>query len=149
MKRINYLHLYILSFIFWSMLLLIRFYEIIPYEKISQISAQLGLFLHFFMLLTVFKVFTYANRDDRKILFWLVLINIGLFLNDLAFYCIIYFSKNYNFNLSFISFVIDIIPYSIWNISVLIFLISLVRDIFTSKNFIKLFSILDQVQMLL
>lgn len=125
MKRIRYLYLYQFGFIFWSLLLLAQIYEIFPYEKISQVSAQIGLFLHLFMLITVFRVFTYANRADKTILFYLSIINIGLFLNDLAFYFIIYFSKNYNFNLSFISFLIDILPYSIWNISVLIFLVNL------------------------
>ena len=142
MVRINYLHLYIFGFICWSMLLVMRVYEILPYDKISYFSAQIALFLHFLMLIVVVKIFARASRGDRKILFWLILINVGLFLNDLVFCFIFYFSENYNFNLSFNGFVIDMIPYSIWNISVLVFLIILVRNIFTSKNFIKLFSML-------
>ncbi|WP_428412888.1 sensor histidine kinase [Legionella sp.] len=126
-----------------------RLYGVLPYEKISQISAQIGLCLHLFMLFTVFKVFINTPRADQKILFWLILINIGLFLNDLAFYFVIYFPKNYNLNLSFASFVIDIIPYSIWNISVLIFLISLVKEIFTLRSFIRIFSLLLLINLLI
>lgn len=126
-----------------------RFCDFAPYEKISQISAQIALCLHLFMLFTVFKVFTNRIRDDQKILFWLIPINIGLFLNDLAFYYVIYFPKNYSLNLSFANFLIDIIPYSIWNISVLIFLIRLVKEIFNLRNFIKLFSLLLLISLLI
>jgi signal transduction histidine kinase len=119
-----------------------RIYEILPFDEISRIIAHIALFLHFFMLLVAYKIFALASSGNRKIPFWLISINVGLFLNDLIFYYIIYYSENYNFNLSFISYVIDMIPNSIWNISVLVFLINLLRDIFTSKNFIKLFSLL-------
>lgn len=141
MIRINYLHLYILGFIFWSMLLLMQLCHI-PYEKISQISAQIELFLHLFVLVLAFKICAQARSSNRKILFWLIPINIGLFLNDLIFYFIFYFSENNTFNLQFTSFLINILPYSIWNISTLIFLIYIVREIFTSKNFIKMLSML-------
>ncbi|MBA3536086.1 MAG: HAMP domain-containing histidine kinase [Tatlockia sp.] len=142
MKRIKYLHVYILSFISWTTLLLMRMYEILPFNKISQITAHLALILHIFMLVVIIKIFSTASSGNRKIFFWLFSINVGLFLNDFVFYFIIYFSENYNFNISFISYVIDMIPYSIWNISVLVFLINLVRTILISKNFMKFFSIL-------
>lgn len=35
------------GFSLWSMLLLVRIYGVLPYEKISQISAQIGLCLQF------------------------------------------------------------------------------------------------------
>ncbi|MBA2657117.1 MAG: HAMP domain-containing histidine kinase [Tatlockia sp.] len=142
MKKITYLHFYIFGLVCWSMLLLMRIFEILSSDKISQITAQIALIIHLFMLIVVFKVFANANIHNRKIIFWLIAINVGLFLNDLIFCFIFYFSENHNFHLSFIGFVLDMIPYSIWNISVLVFLIKLVKDIFIAKNFIKLFAIL-------
>lgn len=140
MKKINYL--YFSGFTSWSMLLLLRIYRILPYEKISQISAQVEFFLHFFMLAIAFKMYSRGRKEDRKILFWMTSFNICLFLNDLFYYFAIYFSQNNNFNLLFVNFIILIIPYSIWIISAIIFLIYILIDIFDSKNFIKLFSML-------
>ena len=131
------------------MLLLMRVYGVLPCEKISQISAQIGLCLHVFMLFTILKIFTRISRDQHKTLFWLFLINIGLFLNDLAFYWVIYLPKNYTLDLSFSSFVIDIIPYSLWNVSVLIFLTTLIKNIFYLKNFTTIFSFLLLINLLI
>lgn len=131
------------------MLLLMRVYGVLPCEKISQISAQIGLCLHVFMLFTILKIFTRISRDQHKTLFWLFLINIGLFLNDLAFYWVIYLPKNYTLDLSFSSFVIDIIPYSLWNVSVLIFLTTLIKNIFSLKNFTTIFSFLLLINLLI
>ena len=141
MKRIKS-YSYLSGITLWSMLLLMRVYGVLPCEKISQISAQIGLCLHVFMLFTILKIFTRISRDQHKTLFWLFLINIGLFLNDLAFYWVIYLPKNYTLDLSFSSFVIDIIPYSLWNVSVLIFLTTLIKNIFSLKNFTTIFSFL-------
>jgi len=148
MKRIKS-YSYLSGITLWSMLLLMRVYGVLPCEKISQISAQIGLCLHVFMLFTILKIFTRISRDQHKTLFWLFLINIGLFLNDLAFYWVIYLPKNYTLDLSFSSFVIDIIPYSLWNVSVLIFLTTLIKNIFSLKNFTTIFSFLLLINLLI
>lgn len=61
MKKINYSHLYIFSFFCWSILLLMRIYEALPSEKISQFSAQIELIFNFLTLVIVFQIFTPAN----------------------------------------------------------------------------------------
>ena len=94
------------------------------------------------MLSISFKIFSAVVGKERKIFFWLLLTNLGLFLNELSFYFIIYFSENYHFNLSPISYAINMTLSSFWNISILIFLFNLVKDAFTFKNFIQILSIL-------
>jgi hypothetical protein len=75
---------------------------------------------------------------------------VGLFLNDFAFYILIYFFDNDNFNLPVISFILDIIPYSIWIVSVLFFLASLLKTSdFSWGNFVKFFSILLLINFLI
>lgn len=66
MKKLNYFHIYLLGFIFWFILLLIRLGEMIPYEIISQISAQIELFLHFFMLIIAFNIYTRSDSNEKK-----------------------------------------------------------------------------------
>jgi hypothetical protein len=142
MKRINYFSLSILGFCCWLILLLMQAYEMLPSEKISQIYAQIELFLHIFMLAISIKIFSSVIGNERKILFWLCLTNLGLFLNELSFYITIYFFENHHFNLSPINYVINMTFSFVWNISILIFLLHLIKDAFTLKKFIQIFSVL-------
>jgi hypothetical protein len=62
MKKINYLPLYISSFVFWSILLLMRMYDMAPYKQISHISAYLEFFLHALMFGLIFKIFAHIYQ---------------------------------------------------------------------------------------
>lgn len=144
MKKHNYLPLIITtSLLLWCTLLFARVNHLINGEKISQLSAQIEFVFHFFMLVLVTNIFKRAEPEDRKIFLWLLIANICLFLNDFAFYLVVYFPNNYLINLTVISFIIDIIPYAIWVLAVIVFLSKiLIKDIMSFRQFLKIFSAL-------
>lgn len=147
MKKINYPYLF--CFVSWLILLFLRIYEIIPHEMISQISAKMEFIIHLFMVPLSIVLYKNAEIQNKKILFLLIPININLFLNDMIFYLLIYFSNNYSFNFFLNNFVLNFIPYSIWIISAIIFPLYILKDLFNSNNFMKLFSILMLINMLM
>ena len=53
-----------------------------------------------------------------------------------------YFSKNYSFDFPLVDYVVNMSLLALWNVSILIFLSHLIKKIFTSKNFMKLFAVL-------
>ncbi|NNM59442.1 MAG: GHKL domain-containing protein [Legionellales bacterium] len=133
-----------------AILLLMRIFHLENLDSISLFSAQAGLVFHIFMLILSFKLYNNANSKDRKILYWLVITNIGLFLNDLAFYFLIYNPNNYYIHLSFVSFIIDIIPYAIWLIALVIFLSKiLTRELFNTFRFLKVLSSLTLINLII
>ncbi|MBA2648115.1 MAG: HAMP domain-containing histidine kinase [Legionella sp.] len=140
MKK-NY-QLFIFSIGCWLSLFLLKIYDIFPQIKLSQFSAKIEILLHFFMVAWAFTIYKNVNKENQNILLWLLLLNVGLFLNDVAFYVLIYLSSNFNFHLSMTNFIIIILPYSTWVISALFFLIKLVNKIYTPNYFLKLFLVL-------
>ena len=67
--------------------------------------------------------------------------NIGLFLNDLVFYLVVYFPNNYLINLSSLNFIVDLIPYFVWVIAILIFLpLAIMKNTFEFRFFMKMLS---------
>lgn len=101
--------------------------------------AQIEFFYHLLILLSVLQLYQFVNTRDRKLLIWLVIAYIGLLLNDLAFDIVVYLPNNYS-KISLITFLIDIIPHSLWMICLMVFLSCLlIQYIFKIKKFLKIF----------
>lgn len=142
MKKVNYSNFFIISFLsFWATLFLIRVYDIKEVHNISHISAQAEILVHILMLYVVFRIYQNNNDTDKKVLKWLVIAAVGLFLNDLAFYLVVYKPNNYLINLSANNFIFDMIPFGIWVFAIISFLSKiLINNILGLRRFIKILS---------
>lgn len=126
----------------WVGLLVLIMAHFISTEISSKISALSEFAFNSLTVLLSFNLYIKTKDQDKKIIFWLLLGAIFLLINDLAFYVIVYFQNNYSINLSFLNFIADIVPYSIWVIAFIIFLSKLlIARPFTKKGFYKVFSV--------
>ncbi len=123
-------------------MLFMRILNIEYVHKISNLSAQVELIVHFFILYLVIKIYKKSNKADKEILKWFVIACIGLFLNDLAFYFVVYLPKNYLIDISSANFIFDMIPFSIWVFAIIIFLSKvIINNIYNVRQFIRILSI--------
>lgn len=109
-------------FLFLLSLFLIRFYSANHYEPFNPINAYIAFIAHFMAIFFTVTLYKNAAKVDQKILFWLAWINIGLLLDDLAFFILVYKHGIQFFNSSFFIFLLDLIPALIWFVSSIIFL---------------------------
>lgn len=138
-KRINYLACsFVLSIIFWSILLFSQTLKLVNPVKISNFSGQLEFAVHLFTILALIPLYSKTNLDDRKVLKWFFLANVCLFLNDLSFYFSVYFQNNNILPSSFSVVLFGYIPYLLWIASIIFFLSQIfIRYIFNLSNFFK------------
>ncbi len=131
--------LILISLILWALLLywgvFIPQYNMV----ISKFSAEAEFFVHFLIMIPTLKIYRRATPQDRKILLWFLVTNLGLFINDFTFYIMVYLQNTLLTNTAFMVFIVDFVPLLIWIVAGLIFLAQmLLQGILQSKNFIKL-----------
>lgn len=123
---------------FWVCLFLLQTFSAIQFEIISDIAAQSEFLFHIFTLVTVTYLYKNTQSSDRHIIYWLVIFNYGLFINDIAFYVSVYFQKNYILSSSLEVLILGYVPYIIWIISLNLFLLFLLRRyVFLTTNLLK------------
>ena len=112
-------------------------------NSISNLSAKLEFIIHVWIILAVFIIYKKNSQDQRKILTWFLMINLGLLLNDCTFYTMVYIRKTLVINDSLLMFILNYTPLSLWIASSIIFLyLVLTRFIISIKRFLKLFGLL-------
>ena len=127
---------------FWLGLLGLMMAHLINTEILSQVSSISEFGFNFLLAFLSTNIYRKSKSHNKSIIFWLLFGNIFLFINDIVFYGIVYFQSNYSINLSFVNFLIDIVPYSIWVIAFITFLSKLLMTRpFTKQGFAKIFSV--------
>lgn len=121
MKFSNRLVIYVsISLVIWFGLFFCDFFILRSQGTLIKTVAKLVYIPHALILLTIFKIYHDADQDSRKILLWLVIANIGLFLNDISWYFVTYFHFNIT-HVSLSSFLLNLIPFFIWVMALIIF----------------------------
>lgn len=126
----------ILSLLLFS-LLSIKVYFPDSYDQFSNFNAYIAIAAHFIILFFTFKVYKTAAKEDRKIWLWLAWINIGLFLDDTAFFFLVYMHDIQFFNSRFFIYLLDLAPAFIWFVGSITFLSKLLLEVVSSKRLIK------------
>ncbi len=111
----------ILSLLLLS-LLSIKLYSPGSYDQFSNFNAYIAIAAHFIILIFTFKIYKNAAKEERKIWLWLVWINIGLFLDDTAFFFLVYMHDIRFFNSRLFIYLLDLTPAFIWFIASITFL---------------------------
>ena len=114
------LSIIVIWMIIWSGMLIDRFFLLQPLDTISEITAQLEFVAHIFILYVGFKIYKNADQENKSILIWFVITNIGLLLNDISWYLISYFHFNM-IRIALVPFLLNLILFFIWIIAIIIF----------------------------
>ncbi len=116
----------------------IRIYSPASYSQFSNLNAYIAIVAHFITLFFTFKIYKNAAKEDRKIWFWLAGINIGLFLDDTAFFFLVYMHDIQFFNSRLLIYILDLTPAFIWFISSITFLSKLLlAEAVSSKRLLR------------
>lgn len=106
---------------------------------VEKLSAQLEFIVHILILIPVFYIYKHLSRSDKKIFFWFIAINVGLLINDLTFYFLVYLKKTLVTNIPFLVFLLNFFPLLIWILSAIVFLSkTLLNGLISLKNFFKI-----------
>lgn len=119
--------------LFWTILLFMQVFHIRSANDISRFAAQIEFVIHIFLLITVFKI--YNNAHKNKTMMWLVLALIFLFINDLSFYAVTYFKNTLSISVPLVPFLLDLIPFSFWVISITVFFSTILRKAIPDRKF--------------
>lgn len=134
-KKVNYIKSSLIFFsISWGTLLGLEAAKKISANQTMLLAAKIEFLVHLFSMFFIFPIYFKSDPPDKSILKWLVLTNIFLFTNDLAYYVSVYLSDKYMLSASLFTFLLGYIPYLIWISSIIIFLISLLK-----KHILNLF----------
>ncbi len=129
------LYLFFLSLL---SLFLVRLYSPNNYEQVSPFNAYIAQIAHLMTLFFTFKLYKNAAKEDRKILLWLAWINIGLFLDDIVFFLLVYRHDIQFLNSRFLIYGLDLIPVLIWFAASIMFLSKLLlAGALSSKRLFK------------
>lgn len=79
-------------------------------KQIPKFSAQAEFIPHIFLAIAALIIYKNADRKNQKTLLWLAIAAIGLFLNHLVFYVLVYLRGSLITNNHFFVFVLDFIP---------------------------------------
>lgn len=112
------------------------------YTQLSIFNAYIALTAHCIIIFYTIKLYLNAPKDEQKILLWLAGINIGLFLDDLSFFILVYLHGHTLdfFNSKFLIYLLDFIPSLIWIFSSIVFLSKILLSSVLSPK--KLFKVL-------
>lgn len=121
-KQANYF-LYVVSFclFIWGMLFLDKIFSWEYTATISKITALIEIFINFITIIPIIKIHKSMNSENRSIFGWLTITAIGIFIGDIFWYWLMYLNNSNPSHLVFRNVVIDIIPFYIWNIALIIF----------------------------
>lgn len=111
--------------LFLFFLFAVKVYAPDSYSQVNQLNAYIALMVHTITIFFTFKVYKNATKEDGKIWRWLAWINIGLFLDDIVFFILVYKHDIAFFNSRFLIYVFDLVPVIIWFFASIIFLSSL------------------------
>ena len=139
-KKINYLPYFIGFCLFlWVGLFIARAFNLHSPDKISTLAAQLEFVAHLLILPPLFIIYKRISGEDKRIFGWFVLANLGLFANDLTFYLVTYLHSSGLINVSFLPFLLNLIPFYIWVVAFGVFFIKILRrDILRGQRYAKL-----------
>lgn len=148
-KKLSYPKLIALfSLLLWTALFFLQFIKKQETNNISYFEARIEFIIHIVMLFFIGKIYTRTHLENKAILLWLLISVIGLFLNDISFYYVIYFPSNYIARVSSLHFLITISPFFIWAIAIIIFFYKILILTFQLKDFYKIifvFTILNTI----
>ncbi|KTC87671.1 sensor histidine kinase [Legionella drozanskii] len=141
-KKLSWSNILItLSLLLWSGFFVLQFVKFQDANKISYFAANIEFILHGFTLFLFALIYKKTYLPNKKILSWLLVSLIGLFLNDIIFYYVIYLQNNYIARLSSLDFLLDMSPFFIWVTAIIIFFYKILRITFELKYFYKILSV--------
>lgn len=126
------------SLILWTALFILQLIQFQEANKISYFASKIEFFIHVATLFFMVKIYIKTSLINKRILFWLMIGDIGIFLNDTAFYYFIYFSNNYVAKISSLKFMLIMLPFFVWAIAIIVFFYKILRTTFQSSNFNKI-----------
>lgn len=126
--------------IFWMFL---SCYQILSYYPLNKLSffndSMITTIIHVVSVTVAIKIYRKMESSQQNILRWLVLTNIGLFINDLIFSLAFYFPHNFILNLSVVNFTIIFASYLTWPFAIIIFLTKIIlKHVLPAKQFLKI-----------
>ncbi len=125
--------------VIWLLLFLMQSFQLKTPDQISHIAAQIEFLVHVFMLIVVFRIYKNAAAEDRKVLKWLLIANIGLLANDFSFYLVTYFRNTTGPNSKLVAFLIDLIPFYLWIYAIITFFSAVLRRAIPNrKRYVKM-----------
>lgn len=153
MKKNNIIIFIILPTILYLSLWYLQMFVIKEQTGVAWICEKAQFVIHFFLIVLVMSIYKKATMRNRKILVWLVITSIFLFLNDIAFFMYIPFNLGVNINIPQQYFLFNFIFYITWLITAIIFLYKMSRTILpTTRILFKVitpFLILDLIIIIL
>ncbi len=136
MKKSNYVHYVVLfSVMVWGALAEFQFY---PWaiDRVADLSAQLEFVAHGVALVFLARIYSRMDRENRKTFLPFLIANIGLLINDLTYYISVYMPSNYLMNMAFLNFFVNVIPYFLWVIAMIMFMTQvLLKHVISRKKF--------------
>lgn len=107
-------------------------------HQISEASAKSEFIPHIFLVVLVCKIYKNADAFNRRRLFWMATIIIGLLVNHFIFYILVYLQRSLIINNHFLIFLLDFIPHLAWILSGIIFLSYVNRNVIHQQNIVVL-----------
>lgn len=127
-----------LSFIVWMAFFISQFINFQDANLISYVSAKLEFIINVSALIFAIKIYKKTSIVNKKIFIYLYFGLIGLFLNDLIFYYLIYFQHNYTARLSSLHFILNMLPFFFWAIAIIVFFYKILRITFQLKELFEI-----------
>lgn len=144
MKPINSFILFSSSV--WLILLSLIIFKVGNIQSIREFIQYIEIAIHFYLIFLSYKIYK-RIISYKDIFIWFLIFNIFFCINDLTFLFII-FAPSFNINistfkLSLFQLLINNVPFSIWLICIITFLVKIItKFILRAKYFIQLVSLL-------
>lgn len=126
----------------WLLLFVNRVFELNSTVTIIRLTDKFEFITHFAKLYFLIKLYKKIRLNNERIAFWFLLISLGLFGNDVAWFFASHLHKG-TLNLSPAYIAIDMIPSSLWSVAIIFFsLLVLKKYVIDNKAIFKVFFIL-------
>lgn len=142
-KNTNYIHsINLISlFILFACILALVLHPSF-YNDISRFTSSIIELVQILIMISAYNNYQAASKKEQSIFLWFLLAFIGLVVNRIAFYTVVYVLKYPIGHMSFSAFICYVIPFLFWLISITIFLLKLlVPNVFNVKSLIKTLSL--------
>ena len=111
-----------------------------PLNKLSIFNDSMtSTIIYVVSVMVALAIYKKVESSEKNMLRWLVIANIGLFINDFIFSLSLYFPRNFILNLSIVNFTIIFASYLTWPFAIIIFLTkTILKHVLPAKQFIKI-----------
>ncbi|MCC2625458.1 MAG: kinD [Burkholderiales bacterium] len=148
MSKTNYfIYVTCTSLMIWGILLASRIFSWQEHYAIGKLASQMEMVVNIFILIPTFRIYKNMGRESRAIFSLLLITNIGLTLSDIAWYSITYLNYPVLLDIRDIHLLLDVVPFYIWTIAIIIFLCKLLNKYILHQKYWKkillIFMIID------